>query len=476
MKNILSFVIFAIIALCAAAEGTQWRDSADVLSITDFEFRYLLAADSEGRVYRVRITNDIYRRLRRSYDADLAVFDSDGNVVPFVVRDSGRPYLAPDKLPPRSLQKTEVPIFPLPAAGEIAASMTGVVISTGKDGQIIEIKGNGSESPNSGGGRFLIDLSKVGAAPDGCQIIGYSLEIPVGGEDNTAAWVDVYASDNLRDWRQIALKEPLIRLKRGDDLVTSGVMDLKSSGQAVYLMLETDGIQELPDTAAVSAVIREPEAGIQQDSESFKGLPDGESRSIVYDTAGAFPASEVNFILETPGIYTASVSSRGDESSEWRYLGEIHLSFMKNGAGESRNAPIQVRWTNDRFWRLTTLDRPLTPPPAMRMYWRSKEVIFVAQGRPPYILALGSYKDSPGLARPDLMKIALGGIEGRDIPEADVENSPLPSSASPADLTESERAGLDKLWMKYVVWAVLVGVALLLSWMAWSLIRKDKTS
>jgi hypothetical protein len=468
------FTLFVpIAALCAAtATAAQRRDLAEPppLSITDFEFKYPLTADDEGRVYRVHITNDIFRRLRRSYDADLAVFDSDGNAVPFIVRDVERSY-PPRGKPLPGGSRTEVPLFSLPTAGGPAGSMMDVVISAGEDGQVIEIRGNGSESYDSGGGKFLIDLSKLGAPPERRPITGYSLEIPLPDGEDAAAWVDVYASDNLRDWRQIAWKEPLIRLKRGDDLVTSGVMELKSSGPARYLMLET-GIRELPGAVAVSAIITEPEVGIRQDAESFKGMPDDESRSVIYDTGGAFPASEVNFILETPGIYTASVSSRKGGSDEWRHHGEIHLSFIKNDAGESRNAPVQARRTNDRFWRLIPRDRHISPPPMMLMLWRPKELVFVAQGRLPYILAFGSDKDSPGLARPDLMKIALGGVEDRDMAETAAEETPFSSSAGPAVSMEQGEAEPGGQWTKYVVWAVLVGGALLLSWMAWNLIRK----
>ncbi|MDR2780753.1 MAG: DUF3999 domain-containing protein [Synergistaceae bacterium] len=465
----------AIIALCAAAAagGVQRGDLEEPPSIADFEFKYPLAADDEGRVYRVRVTNDIFGRLKRSYDADLAVFDSDGNIVPFVVRDAERPYTARDEPLPAG-PKTEIPLFPLPTAGGPSASMMDVVIRTGDDGQVIEIKGNGAESPGGKGGRFLADLSNVAAPPEGRPILGYSLEISVGDAEDTAAWVDVYSSDNLRDWRQIAWREPLIRLKRGDDIVTSGVIELKSSGPSRYLMLETDGIRDLPETVAVSAIIGELEKVIRQDSESFKGLRDDESRSIIYDTGGVFPASEVNFILEAPGIYKASVGSRRDGSGEWRYHGEISMSFIKNDSGESRNAPVQTRRTNDRFWRLTFRDGPLSPSPVMQMYWRPKELVFVAQGKPPYILAYGCEKDLPGLAGPDLMKIALDGVEERDIPEAAPKETPLPSSANLTAPVETDGTKPGKEWTKYVVWAVLAGGALLLSWMAWNLIRKNK--
>lgn len=469
-----------IAALCAvAASGALRQDSAEPPSIADFAFRYLLDANDEGRVYRVHVTNEIFRGLRRPYEVDIAVFDADTNPVPFIVRDAVRPYRAPDESAQGEPVKVTAPLFPLPAARGASAPMMDVTIKTGEDGQVIEIESSG-KAPAGGArtGRFLADLSKVVAPRDGRPVTGYDIEIPAVGEADAAAYVDVYSSDNLRDWRQAARREPLIRLRRGDDVVASGVIELDSSGPARYLMLEIDGEWELPDSVVISVRVGEREDEIERDSETFTGVPDAESRSAVYDTSGAFPASEIDFILETPGVYMASISSRNDESDEWRWRGDVRLSLIKNDAGEGRNAPIRVSRTNDRFWRLTMRDSFPLPPPAMRMSWHPKELVFVAQGKPPYILAFGGSVDSSGLAslaRPDLMQAVLDGIGERSILEAGVVANASPISPDQPPNPERGGAETDRPWMKYAVWAVMVAGALLLSWIAWSLIRQGKT-
>jgi hypothetical protein len=469
----------AIAVLCAAAaSAAPQRELTAPLSLADFAYRYSIGVTDEGRVYRVHITSDIFRGLRQTYERDLAVFDSDANPVPFIVRDIKTPYDARDEPAHEDPVKTAVPLFPLPPADGPSTSMMDVTIRTDKDGQIIEIGKNGSETSGGGkggGGRFLADLSKIRIPPDGRPVIGYKIEIPAGDEEDAAAFTDVYASDNLRDWRQVARREPLIHLRRGDDLVSSGVIEINSSGPVKYLMLEVDGTLTLPGDIFISAAAGESAREIQPDSEPFTGVPDGESRSLIYDTGGIFPASEVNFILESPGIYMASVSSRNDADDEWRNHGDIRLSFIKNNAGDNRNAPISIRRTNNRFWRLTPRDRLPSQPLSMRMYWHPKELVFVAQGRPPYVLAFGSDKDSPGLAKPDLMRIALDGAGEHDILETEVSADIIPSLADRTVIRESGDTETGIPWAKYVVWAVLVGGALLLSCIAWSLIQKGKT-
>jgi hypothetical protein len=111
----------------------------------------------------------------------------------------------------------------------------------------------------------------------------------------------------------------------------------------------------------------------------------------------------------------------------------------------------------------------------MRLYWPPKELIFVAQGRPPYILAFGSEKDLPGLAKPDLMQVALGSVGERDIREAGVGADVSSASFDRPAPARGGTAAAAEPWTKYAVWAVLAGGALLLSWMAWNLIRKSGT-
>ena len=254
------FIILAATAvLCAAAAaGSQRLEPAGAPSVTDFAFKYSLDANSEGRVYKIHITNDIFRRLRRSYERDIAVVASDANPVPCILRDAWRPYRASNPVPETPM-KTTVPRFPLPPAASAAdAAMMGITIITGKDGQVIEIVGDASRTPG-GAGKFLADLSKldamIAAMPDRRPIMGYSIEIPAGGEKDAVAYADVYLSRNLRDWKKVARKEPLIRLRRGDDTVTSGAIEIdsgiNSSGLARYLMLEIEGEWEFPDSLAV---------------------------------------------------------------------------------------------------------------------------------------------------------------------------------------------------------------------------------
>jgi hypothetical protein len=236
-------------------------------------------------------------------------------------------------------------------------------------------------------------------------------------------------------------------------------------------MLEMDGGGAAVQRVLVSVVMRAENPVVVDDTDSFEGRDASGSSSVLYDTVGVFPASWVNFVLNEPGIYAVSVSSRASDDEEWQNRGDMTLSLINGESGKNRNAPMQIYEAGHRYWRLVPKNG-LPALPEMRVSWRPKELVFVAQGRVPYILAIGSTKESPGLARPDLMRSALDSVEDGDMLEAKA-NEALDEPAGSAAATD-ESGPENKKWSQYAVWAILTAGALLLSWIALSLIQKGR--
>jgi hypothetical protein len=432
--------------------------------IGDFESRYELDASLEGRIYRVRLTPEVFRGVRRSYRQDLAVFDAEGNPLPFLTRDVAVPYSAdvgPDDGAAHGDKRERIPFFTLPGAARAESPMTGVTVRTGNYGQIIDIRNDGVPKPAEADGRFLIDLSGL-TEISGDRTAGYRLEIELGGEDDVMTHAEVYASDNLKDWRAAAERAPIIRLRSGENTLSSAFIEI-ASGPAKYMMLALN--EPVPVSGMfISVMERRETVTIEDDSSAFAGRRETDGTAFIYDTWGAFPVRRVNFVLREPGIFKASVSSRS--SGDWLSHGGMELSFIKNDSGERRNEAIQIRETGGRYWRLETRGS-LPSVPEMRVYWRPKELVFMAQGKGPYILAFGCKEPLVPLSNPGLMESAIEGIDAGDILEAGITGAASAVSVTPPP---EENAAVESKWPQYMVWAVLTASALLLSWMAWRLI------
>ncbi|MDR1917188.1 MAG: DUF3999 domain-containing protein, partial [Synergistaceae bacterium] len=390
--TICFFVFFS--RMPASGALSRYNDDApEPFRIGDFSVKYGLSADIEGRIYRLRLDENIFRSLMQSYERDLAIFNSSGDVIPFTFLPSD----VFEESEGDGAQKTEnmeeietisVPLFSLPERSQNLAAGNETVIHTGPDGSIIEIRGAGNpRSPQDTEGVFLLDLTRMRRD----DAAGYRIELPLSGESDTVASVNVYASDSLRNWqnrsswRKIAIGEPFVYLRSGMTSLSSGIIELTGNlGNTNYLILEINGRGDVKPEHALLTLIKKTAPRVTPlDSAVFEGISDTDS-SVIYDTSGVFPTAEADFILKTPGIYDAAISSRGTPEDEWRRVANARISLITRPDGESRSGPIIISGRSERYWRLSVRDASIMAPPTLRLFWKPVDVVFMAQGAPPY--------------------------------------------------------------------------------------------
>jgi hypothetical protein len=470
LSVLCAIAILANCALAEAARALRDENAPEAFGIADFSARYSLDADLEGRVYRLRLGSEIFGNLRQSYDRDLAMFNASGDVIPFTFlsgaaweKASGGGDAAGINIP--------VPLFLLPGRSLGTAPVNDITIRTGPDGSVVEVRGMDNFTPGRAAGAYLLDLTRIPRSE-----ADYRIELPLDGESETIASVNVYGSESLRNWEsrsswvRLAANEPLVSLKQGEASVSLGVIGIGGNlGDINYLILEIEGRGDIaPDSATLRVTGKPERAEPEPDSATFEGALDSES-SAVYDTGGVFPATEAEFLLKSPGMYDAVVSSRVAADEGWRRRANARISLITMPEGEDRSGPVEISRGGGRYWRLQIRGARLTEPPALKLSWRPVDVVFLAQGRPPYAIAAGSDKPAPSLQRRELMAEALERVGADGVLTAD-----LLTGASARMENQPSRATDDadqRNWPQYMLWGALTAVAALLSWMAFSLLR-----
>ncbi|MDR1514263.1 MAG: DUF3999 domain-containing protein, partial [Synergistaceae bacterium] len=69
-------------APASAARNLPADGKPEAFEIGDFAVKYKLDAEIEGRIYRLRLDENIFRNLRQSYERDLAIFNASGDAIP----------------------------------------------------------------------------------------------------------------------------------------------------------------------------------------------------------------------------------------------------------------------------------------------------------------------------------------------------------------------------------------------------------
>ena len=463
-RSILAFLVVAVLALGGIPANAQGELPPTPFTLGDFGAAFELDAREAGILYRVHLNAEILRAMKQPAERDLAIFDAGGKPLPFIVREVVTPF---DNNQPASPtpQTFTLPLFPLPGSERGESDLGDIVVRSGRDGRVVEIRG-GSAAPGTEGGRFLLDLTPL--LDEFGAYERYEIDIPLGEERDVAAAVDVLSSANLRDWRKIAENEPLIRLRGASGSIESRAIVLQASqGVQRYLMLTISGATPAEDAVTIAAIPEKPSLRIPDETETCQGLRQADG-TIHYDTQGMFPIHEVLFTLNTHGVYSARIEHRRSESEEWRPLTTMNLFRTGNAGEESRSGPIDIR-TNSRYFRVSFPEGGPESPPTLRIAWRPREAVFMAQGDAPYLLACGSEKPASSLQRPDLVNQVL----------SSVQNVPVAKTAGRRTVTETaasvdEGAQTNSNWQQYLVWTVLVLGALFFSWAAWSLMRKEK--
>jgi hypothetical protein len=175
---------------------------------------------------------------------------------------------------------------------------------------------------------------------------------------------------------------------------------------------------------------------------------------------------------EANSILHATILSRDNKEAHWEVRCQAIFYNLKMEGVELNNDMITFPQTSDPFWRLKVLQdgagiEASRPLPVLQLGWIAHELLFVARGPAPYMLAFGSGQlfHEPGKSSSDMILPAL----------KKEKSHPL---ITPALIGKQLRLGGDKAlqvpsppkpWKKWILWSVLcIGVAVL-AWMAWNL-------
>jgi hypothetical protein len=189
---------------------------------------------------------------------------------------------------------------------------------------------------------------------------------------------------------------------------------------------------------------------------------------VEYNAQGLFPIEHVQLeFVELTDAALVRVRSRPDTPADWTLRHSGIFYAVDDPGGAIRNPPARIALTSDRHWRIeTTAERGWTTGRAPRLVvgWHPHELVFLAQGSPPYTLVYGSARVSASDAPVDALLARL-------------EEASRTSRVLVATLDEPRTAGgADALKpappvRRMVLWAVLIAAVAALAMLALRVVR-----
>lgn len=256
---------------------------------------------------------------------------------------------------------------------------------------------------------------------------------------------------------------PVVNLRTGGAELVQDLVEF-SDTRARFWKLTWLGKSPPFELSSVSARQARQEVASPKSSVIVTGIPVAKNDgAVAFDLGGQLPVTQVNLTLPDPNsALSLELLSRARPSDPWRPVCAGEFYRVGTGASEHSNAPIRIRTNFDRFWLVRRV-QPSGPIGRLRLRatWDAREVLFLARGAGPFLLAYGNA--TAGQTSISLAPL-LQGI------------TPQPATAGAsftlggADRLQSRSPAVP--WKMAVLWSALGLAVLVLAWMAYQLTRQ----
>lgn len=412
---------------------------------------------SDAGAYRVELDPAVYATTVSPVLRDLVVVNGEGRQVPALLQAAAT--AAPQR------QTRTLAWFPLPDSAARAGSDIAAISELDPDGRLRRIQWQPArvDAPPAA---LLID---TGAADAPLQALVLDWGVAERPFERT---MRVEGSDDLRAWHPLAAGGRLLDLRRGEARLVERRISFDVPSRMRYLRLSPGaGAGAMP---AIESLLGESIAAADAPALHWQTLAPvtTDDDGTVYRLDARLPVTHVDLELagNVTGRWSLSVRERDDDA--WRIVASDWLVYRVGGDGAMRTPPRALDATlRARQWRLVAEAPQTAPAPALRLGYRPEQLVFVAEGAPPFSLRAGSARATRIDAPVAPLLADLRARSGGDWRPAVATLGARATLAGDAAL----KAGRPRDWGTWVLWAVLLLGVALVGGFALSLLRAPKT-
>lgn len=434
----------------------------------EFAYRMEVNAGPTAPAWRVALPAQVHQGVVRADFADLRVTNGAGEAVPFAL-------LSGDARPAAAQVLHALPLFPVLRNAATPAAGLDLQVTQRADGTLIALSSRPASAPRASTPAYWIaDASQISETLR-------ELRLEWAAQDGVTAALRVEGSDDLKAWRTLAERAPLVDLKVEGQSLRQDRVELQSP-RVRYLRLTVDGQGgPAPNLSGVKGVpvAATPEPPRRTLTASGRAVP-GQALEIEFDLGGPFAVDRVAFALPQVNTLTpAEILVRDKPADPWRPLAQTvlyRLAPKTPDAPELTSPPITLGPSTARHWLLRLDARGGgvgSGEVRLEAGYAQRHVVFVARGAAPFRIEYGQRvaagerdaRRGAGLALATLLPGYREGDEWR-LPEA---SAGAVTTINPEAVRSTLATELDL--KKLALWSVLLLAVLLLAFFAFRLMR-----
>lgn len=354
--------------------------SAHAATPQDYARQWPIQAEPGAAAYVLELDASVLEHVTRADLRDLAVFNANGEPVPF----------APWP-PERSDEELREPApwlrVPLPAPGQ--PESLALRLERDADGRLrgLDLRTNDTTPPPTERHDLLVDRGED--EPPAIARLHFRLadsaQLPVNLR------VRVAASTDLVDWQVLGTGLPLVALDDNGLRIERLQLELGRT-EARYLRLSIENEGNWPALAALETG-RPQRAGDEREAKtlSLTGVAVADQPG-VFDFRSPAPVAVERVDVELPttnAVAAVTVAARDGDEAWWLPIANFTAFRLGNNGDEVRHVPPATGLHRERQWRVTT-QPALATPPVLQLGYRAERFVLLAQGPAPYVLVAGS--------------------------------------------------------------------------------------
>lgn len=437
----------------------------------DFAYGIPITARSPAPLQEIAVPQRVYEAVTQTNLSDIRVFNHTGDVLSYALSSPA---------PARSReQPVNVPFFPLPSDIVEGAESFSLQFRTSESGTVVDLRSGAQRGTASAGPLgYLIDASQI---ERGIEQITLQWDEMTPWSVNT--FVTLQSSGDLATWQSIGKPFPILRLRHGSATIERNTLHLGNTHARYYWLkfapssprIELTAVRVQP-VAAQTPPVREWKQlmGTRDAKEST-----AQASAFIFDAGGVMPIDGFRVSLPRPNIAASvQVRSAPNANGPWmlRSQGIVYRIDTSEHEAVHDDLPGAGTLSNHRWFLLTVtegFEGLGADVPALAVSWIPHRLIFIADGKAPYVLAYGNgnLKSTQQGSTPSLNTL-LGGALG--------------PAAKDAVLGQEQQLGGDgrrdiapppsNTGKKVLLWSVLLGGVAVLMCMALRLARNLRAS
>lgn len=437
----------------------------------DYAYGFELTTRGDAGFFSVAIPIEVYRSVTDPKLRDAGVYNTDGQPVPRMIEHA----LAADI---KTRQKTGLGLVPLYGQQAEQAEQLRLLLHQDSGGTTLELSAPKLDSGQLQGAvraeqseeriltAYIVDVRKPG--PD-LEALTFDWHPQ---PDGFIGRVKVETGDDLQNWRELG-SATLAELVYENTRIEHRKLKLRTK-LSDYLRITW---QDMPASWSLKSMTGTYTGKRLPAAREWLSLdpdqPDETTREYFFDAGGYPPTDRVNVLLPDDNIVLrASVFHRRNGDDNWR-LSHNSIFYHINREGNTvQTSPSVVPDTRASHWKVRIESGATTGPIRLQLGWRPDNLVFLAQGSPPYELVAGrahdrleQYPQERVLGDSSIFKmLRKSGKAG----VATLGPRMIISGTDQLEIAATSR------WRVLLLWAGLLAAIGLVAWLVYSLMRDMK--